>query len=727
MGQYDKALAKDLQAYELCRKIFVKSSASEPQETLTVLMDIADDYRGLRDYSTAIKYYEAFLAQYSVNNAYAPEVAEVRKNLAYLYNVTGEYEKTVQLYDFLKKERHYSFLGFDGLLAAYTADVLGDALVAFGENVDLYHLADDVYSEAIDKFEDVRYFGDWSNENKREWFTQIVPYYKKAAAFFVSQNKDDKAFKTVELCKGRTLAEQYNELLAMYKGGLSAEEIHKLNEYREEISRYKDKFSEELKYGSDNLKFSLRFTQLRIINEYNSYKEQLIETHPEYKGALDNKEMSPWRFFKTDNFKALIPRDHCYISYSVVKKDEASNTRANEILAFVVDDNGEIKSFSIAANEEIFTACNLYRALLQYPNLNSLNRAGKYLRKKSDGSYMLTETSEPVEGTSSVKTAEGFRSAKEELSVQLGEKLLTPLAEHISTKTTWIISPDGELNVIPFETLQFNGKMAIESADICYVPSLAVLKLMKEAGNKNSQLAERMELFAMGNAVYGEFGEAEKRGNDEIFDKIQRRPDSYFDLTQLKWKNLDGTGRELEKVSTFFPANNQKMMTGSAASERNLKQLDKSGELAQYKLILLATHGLFIPERPDLNAIVLSQIADEENDGYVTVGKWMGYNLNSDLIYLSACESGRGDYYAGEGIIGLPYALTVAGNKDTVMSLWEVDDTATSEFTSAVFEKLSRGVPEVQALNETKREFLRNPNTNLNSSSVWAAFLLYGF
>lgn len=97
----------------------------------------------------------------------------------------------------------------------------------------------------------------------------------------------------MELCKGRTLAEQYNELLAMYKGGLSAEEIHKLNEYREEISRYKDKFSEELKYGSDNLKFSLRFTQLRIINEYNSYKEQLIETHPEYKGALDNKEMSP--------------------------------------------------------------------------------------------------------------------------------------------------------------------------------------------------------------------------------------------------------------------------------------------------------------------------------------------------------------------------------------------------------------------------------------------------
>ena len=132
---------------------------------------------------------------------------------------------------------------------------------------------------------------------------------------------------------------------------------------------------------------------------------------------------------------------------------------------------------------------------------------------------------------------------------------------------------------------------------------------------------------------------------------------------------------------------------------------------------------MFIPERPDLNAIVLSQIDDSENDGYVTVGEWI---LNSDLVYLSACESGRGDYRAGEGIIGLPYALTVAGNKDTVMSLWKVDDTATAEFTSAVFEKLSRGTSEVQALNETKKEFLKSPSANLNNSSVWAAFLLYG-
>ena len=164
-------------------------------------------------------------------------------------------------------------------------------------------------------------------------------------------------------------------------------------------------------------------------------------------------------------------------------------------------------------------------------------------------------------------------------------------------------------------------------------------------------------------------------------------------------------------------------------TEFNLKSLDEKGELAKYRYLLFATHGLFIPEKPELSAIVLSQVNnlnDDKNDGYITIGEWMGYNLNSDLVYLSACESGLGEYQAGEGIVGIPYALTVAGNKDTVMSLWKVNDEATAEFSASFFKKLSEGQSEVKALNDTKREFLSSPNTKFNSPSIWAAFLLYG-
>ena len=158
-----------------------------------------------------------------------------------------------------------------------------------------------------------------------------------------------------------------------------------------------------------------------------------------------------------------------------------------------------------------------------------------------------------------------------------------------------------------------------------------------------------------------------------------------------------------------------------------MKRRDEDGDLSKYKYILFATHGLFVPKKPELSSIVLSQeLVDENYDGYVTISELFSYHLNSDLIYLSACESGRGDYQTGEGIVGLPYALTIAGNKDTVMSLWKIDDEAATKFATVFFTKLRDGKSELQALNETKREFLSDSNPKLNNPSAWAAFLLYG-
>ena len=464
---------------------------------------------------------------------------------------------------------------------------------------------------------------------------------------------------------------------------------------------------------------------MQIIDDYNSYKDQLGKKYPGYglfrysemmngvlKSFLENEAYLEYMKFDT-----LIPKDSCYISFSVVRKDENSHTPSNEILAFVADSNGEIKSFSIAIDDKFFDTCNLYHDLLAY-------NESMFLLKLSDGTYKITKERQKPEGSKFVESAEGI----DELSAQIGEKLLSPLAEYISSSKNWIISSDGELNSIPFETLKFNGNFAVESKNICYVPSLEVLKLMKNAGEKNIQLTNRKEFFAMGNAVYSDLSESErKRGNSEILDKLKRSPDYYVYLPEIKWDNLKHTGEEIEQVASLFPADSQTVMTGREASEQNLKQLDKSGELAQYKKIHFATHGLFLPEKPELSSIVLSQgLNDIENDGYVTVGEWMGYNLNSDLVCLSACQSGLGEYQSGEGIIGIPYALTVAGNKDTLMSLWEVDDKATVEFMATFFKKLSDGESEIVALNETKREFLRKPRAKLKNPSVWAAFLLYG-
>ena len=733
--KYSEALAEDLKAYELCKKIFVKCSATEPLETMRTLADIADNYKGLKNYPLAIKYYEEFLAKCTLNNAHTPKIAEVRKNLAYIYNVIGEYQKTIQLYDFLREEDNfYSLNGLpiDGLTAAHSADVLGDALANVGKNAETSY----IYSQEIIKIERVRLINTFATiENKRKWFAQTVPYYKKAAKFFVTQNENMDAFKAVELCKGRTLADQYNDLLAMYKGGLNEDDILKLRALKERISRYREDFNREFNQGSDALKFNLRVAQLELMDDYDKYAKQLGEKYPKYDEALDSGRINTGvrsdLFFTPEQMKTLIPHDHCYISFSVAKKDEESNTQANEILFFVVNDKGEVKSFSVTVDDEFFEQCELYHDLNSYSNIREMNRFDhKYLWRIGD-KYLINRDRDnaPVVGAEQIKAKDDedgskWRELRQKICVELSEKFMPTLEKLTGNSTHWIISPDAELNLVPFETLLYRDKMLVEAVDVSYVPSLVVMNLMKEAGDKNTKLVNRKELFAMGDAIYNADAKTAQDSQQDFFKLFRGTSLDNIDiksLQALKWNKLKSAALELDKVSPLFT--NKEVLRQEQVTEKNLWNLNRAGELSKYKYLLFSTHGLFVPDMPEYSSIVLSQnFNDKDFDGYVTVGEWLAYNLNSDLVYLSACESGRGDYQAGEGIIGIPYALTVAGNKDTVMSLWKVKDNgATAEFISVVFKKLRDGKSEVTALNETKREFLKQ-----NDPSIWAAFLLYG-
>ena len=126
-----------------------------------------------------------------------------------------------------------------------------------------------------------------------------------------------------------------------------------------------------------------------------------------------------------------------------------------------------------------------------------------------------------------------------------------------------------------------------------------------------------------------------------------------------------------------------------------------------------------------LSALVLSQRNNPPDvDGYVTAAEWPLYDIRSDLTVLSACDTGVGKTQAGESVMGLPYALFVAGNKNTLLSLWPVDDDATAEFMSRFFAKLKAGQTQPDALSATKREFVAHPQWS--QPKFWAAFVLYG-
>jgi CHAT domain-containing protein len=79
---------------------------------------------------------------------------------------------------------------------------------------------------------------------------------------------------------------------------------------------------------------------------------------------------------------------------------------------------------------------------------------------------------------------------------------------------------------------------------------------------------------------------------------------------------------------------------------------------------------------------------------------------------------------SGEGVMGLPFALFVAGNVNTVLTLWPVDDDGTAEFVRQFFERIKQGRTASQALSETKRAFVVHPR--FSHPRFWAPFILVG-
>ena len=713
-GNYKKAK-------ELDRKIFetiMKLRGYNPNDRIKFVDGLVSDYVNLKEYKPALNLQKMILDESSTYlGEEHPNTLYEKVVLADIYNGLNleEYRSTAIELSSNALNIQQQILSEDDANILYTIGVLARAYHLNGQD----EKAVKYYKELISGYEKVRSnYTSLSSENKARWFSTKIDNYKNAANVFCKAGLMNEAFQTAELCKARELAERYSDQLVEADTVFEAGEKSQFLEYQKQIDSYKNLIKESLKSGDIDKKLALEREQNAIAEKYRVYKKSLQNKYPQYQTIANLQNVN------IEQDKNVLAQGTCYINFTTIKSD-------NEVLAFVVKPNNQIEGVTLPVDKSMLDQCQVYHELLAYQSIESMRADNKYLWKLSDGSYKITSKRQPpAEDSTIVNSTKEFSTLRQQLSTTIGETLLNPLHSQISANSTWIISPDGELNNVPFETLQYNGQNAIQATNISYVPSFTMIKIMKERAAKNATVQNRKELFAMGDAIYGNSDLSTSRGSlIDFSEEVKRSSDSLedIDLTKLKWNNLPGTGKELDQVSMIFSGNNKEIVRRENASEQNLKEFNKSGSLSQYKYFLFATHGLFVPEKPELSSIVLSQgMSDKYNDGYVTIGEWMGYNLNSDLVYLSACESGLGEYQAGEGIVGIPYALTIAGNKDTVMSLWKVNDEATAEFSSTFFKKLSEGKSEILALNETKREFMSNPNAKFNSPSVWAAFLLYG-
>jgi CHAT domain-containing protein len=162
---------------------------------------------------------------------------------------------------------------------------------------------------------------------------------------------------------------------------------------------------------------------------------------------------------------------------------------------------------------------------------------------------------------------------------------------------------------------------------------------------------------------------------------------------------LPGTRREVEALAALLPKDKVQLLLGSEASEQRLDQLAAAGKLKDYRLLHFATHGALDSATPARSALLLAsdRLPDAEKQvregkkvytGRLAVGAVLGWQLDADLVALSACETGLGRRAGGEGLLGFVQALVRAGARSVLVSLWPVDDAATALLMTRFYQNL---------------------------------------
>jgi CHAT domain-containing protein len=348
--------------------------------------------------------------------------------------------------------------------------------------------------------------------------------------------------------------------------------------------------------------------------------------------------------------------------------------------------------------------------------------------------YPLPDRDDIADGVSRLTDRDTFDSQVKARAAakQAYELLLAPVKERLRGKDL-VIVPGGPLAYVPFEALVEEGRYLIERHRIRYAPSLTALHLVR-LWEKTRAKPER-PLWALADPVYDR-GDTRAEGKADLAQASKDALTKYLahnDRGPAAWESyprLHFTAQEAEVIRARLGAADGDVLTGLQASEAAVKAASDKGLLARARYVHFATHGILGLDTAQPPALVLSLVGndgarDEDggiNDGFLRLDEVTRLRLNADLVVLSACETGKGRLYAGEGVTGLARAFLYAGSRGVVCSLWSVDDRETAAFMADLYGGLKDGQAAAEALRAAKLKMIRAGKPPV----YWAPFILIG-
>ena len=296
--------------------------------------------------------------------------------------------------------------------------------------------------------------------------------------------------------------------------------------------------------------------------------------------------------------------------------------------------------------------------------------------------------------------------------------------EHKDLGIDLVIIPDPSITNIPFELLTDHNDdiMILSNHFITYSNSLYQYHQdmeswsLKWGGSQDESDEEFEKRVKSWVPIIVAFGDIEYDSIDQSFIKKM----GFSSLKKLNWSD-----EEMDSIQSQFKNSNSVFYRGKNASETSLKTID----FTSIDFLHFSTHGLSLHDNHEQSSIVFD--SDSSNDGFLTYKEILKLDLsNLEFVFLSACSTNKGQDFRNINLLSLQKAFKSAGARNVLSTLWDIDDKATSIFTSIYYKNLKDYpmYPDM-ALSFTKEEFMEKyPHPHkYNSAHYWSAFVNYGY
>lgn len=604
-----------------------------------ILRRIGDNYAFQGLHQQALESYQKGLTLFQ-EEEHKPGMAATLDRIAALYSAQGEYDRAIAS----SRQALEIAQGLDDPSElSRIQTTLGQAYLARRQ----YDPARTELEAAISNIEKLRTQVAGTERDRELFFEGQVNPYHSMVELLIQQHDFSGAFNFAELAKARVLNEILRKGRESITKAMSVEERKQEQTLNQVLVTLNSRLEEERVQRPPNavLLHSLEAQLKRARLAYEAFETAVYAAHPELKIQRGESQT-----LSLEEIGALTTSGSTAFLEYVVTKDRTY------LFSFAPVSFTPVSRRPVVATPVVVTADSNQRNRIPRDfrlNVYSIEIGGRDLTRR-------TEAFRKKLATNSLDFREQAR--------QLYDLLVRPAEKDLGKNTVCVV-PSGPLWELPFQALlSARNKFVLEDHAVFYVPSLSILREIRAKEGEADPAGRNTSRNTSKGAGINTPDVLLAVANPDLARRLPRGASG-----DTQYAPLPEQERLVRTLAQIYGPGNSTVLTGKAAQVEAVKAI-----AGRYKVLHFATHGILDNDDPLYSGLLLSS-ASKDEDGFLEAREIVPMELHAEVAVLSACETALGKIHQGEGVMGMSWALFVAGTPTTVVSQWQVDSASTAE------------------------------------------------